>query len=87
MQRDPKREPHEDRDDATPKDPEEVGALDRAAPPDDGGHTGSFTRPEDVLEVGGESTDERRPRREAPDLHWSPRTGAQRRPSDEPPQP
>jgi len=42
-----------------------------AAPPDDG-HSGSFTRPEDVLMVNdGNSAN-------GPDLHWSPEEGVQK---------
>lgn len=62
-----------------PIEVEHARETERAAPPDDGGHQGSFTVPADVTEVGEDMQNEGTPEHPAPDLHWGPRTGAQKR--------
>jgi hypothetical protein len=70
---DPRRPERRREPESTPLDPEELGPIEQAAPPDDGGTRGSFTRPIDATLAPGSSEAET-----GPDLHWSPETGAQR---------
>lgn len=54
-----------------------------AAPPDDGGHQGSYTRPQDMLQEPQQTGSAEGERRPAPDLHYVdrlPHTGGSRAP-------
>ena len=53
-------------------------SVDAAAPPDDGGGRGSFTRPQDASTPDDPHDGDA----QSPDLHWSPDTGAQERERD-----